>query len=85
MKDASSESITSAFGKYYAQRYRRVQAQFDRSHLLSKVLVGQPNETVRPSVMIVGAGLSGLLLAILLEQINIPYHIFERAKELRPL
>ncbi|KAF9082625.1 hypothetical protein BGX27_004443, partial [Mortierella sp. AM989] len=41
MKDASSESITSAFEKYYVQRYHRVQAQFDRSHLLSKILSGQ--------------------------------------------
>ncbi|KAF9083986.1 hypothetical protein BGX27_003953, partial [Mortierella sp. AM989] len=41
MKDASSESITSAFGKYYAQRYHRVQAQFNRSHTLSKILLGQ--------------------------------------------
>ncbi|KAF9080763.1 hypothetical protein BGX27_005287, partial [Mortierella sp. AM989] len=41
MKDASSESITSAFGEYYAQRFHRAQAQFDRSHTLSKVLLGQ--------------------------------------------
>ncbi|KAF9106487.1 hypothetical protein BGX27_009142 [Mortierella sp. AM989] len=40
-------------------------------------------EKARPVVMIAGAGLGGLLLAILLEQINIPYHIFERSKELR--
>ncbi|KAF9114063.1 hypothetical protein BGX27_000194 [Mortierella sp. AM989] len=105
MKDASSESITSAFEKYYEQRYRHAQARFDRSHMLSKVLLGQKfiermmrqvmfkympiwmlrRETVRPSVIIIGAGFGGLLLAVLLEQINIPYHIFERAKELRPL
>ncbi|KAF9355562.1 hypothetical protein BGX26_006409 [Mortierella sp. AD094] len=46
----------------------------------------EPNqEKIRPAVLIVGGGLSGLLLGILLEQINIPYHIFERAKELRCL
>ncbi|KAF9350388.1 hypothetical protein BGX26_011423 [Mortierella sp. AD094] len=42
-------------------------------------------EKTLPVVMIAGAGLGGLLLAILLEQINIPYHIFERARELRTL
>ncbi|KAF9094516.1 hypothetical protein BGX27_001411 [Mortierella sp. AM989] len=45
----------------------------------------QSKGDARPSVMIVGAGFSGLLLAILLEQINVPYHIYERAKELCPL
>ncbi|KAG0354059.1 hypothetical protein BGZ54_001869 [Gamsiella multidivaricata] len=38
-----------------------------------------------PTVMIVGAGLGGLLLAILFERANIPYHIYERATVLRPL
>ncbi|KAF9433071.1 hypothetical protein BGZ76_009919 [Entomortierella beljakovae] len=37
------------------------------------------------SVIIVGAGLGGLMLGILFEQIGIPYHIFERASEVRPL
>ncbi|KAF9350090.1 hypothetical protein BGX26_011682 [Mortierella sp. AD094] len=39
----------------------------------------------RPDVLIIGAGIGGLTLAILLEQINIPYHIFERASEVKPL
>ncbi|KAF8955866.1 hypothetical protein BGZ46_002523 [Entomortierella lignicola] len=38
-----------------------------------------------PTVMIVGAGIGGLMLGILLEQINVPYHIFERATAVRPL
>ncbi|KAF9352104.1 hypothetical protein BGX26_010015 [Mortierella sp. AD094] len=38
-----------------------------------------------PTVMIVGAGLGGLLLGTLLERISIPYHIFERATVVRPL
>ncbi|KAF9354931.1 hypothetical protein BGX34_010753 [Mortierella sp. NVP85] len=38
-----------------------------------------------PSVLIVGGGLGGLMLGLLLERINIPYHIFERAAEPRPL
>ncbi|KAF8923629.1 hypothetical protein BGZ58_002718, partial [Dissophora ornata] len=39
----------------------------------------------QPTVMIVGAGLGGLMLGILFERINIPYHIYERASELRAL
>ncbi|KAF9160882.1 hypothetical protein BGX20_002359, partial [Mortierella sp. AD010] len=39
----------------------------------------------KPMVIIIGAGLSGLLLGVLLDQIDIPYHIYERAKEIRPL
>ncbi|KAG0368416.1 hypothetical protein BGZ54_001990 [Gamsiella multidivaricata] len=38
-----------------------------------------------PDVLIAGAGLGGLLLAALLERVDIPYQIFERASELRSL
>ncbi|KAG0358200.1 hypothetical protein BGZ54_010544 [Gamsiella multidivaricata] len=38
-----------------------------------------------PAVMIVGGGLGGLLMATLLERADIPYHIYERAGELRAL
>ncbi|KAF9161948.1 hypothetical protein BGX20_001934 [Mortierella sp. AD010] len=44
-----------------------------------------PMTTLRLEVFIIGAGIAGLTLAILLEQINVPYHIFERASEVRPL
>ncbi|KAF9338645.1 hypothetical protein BGZ91_008314 [Linnemannia elongata] len=37
------------------------------------------------NVMIIGAGLAGLLLAILLDKAGIPYQIYERAKEVKPL
>ncbi|KAF9171844.1 hypothetical protein BGX21_006472 [Mortierella sp. AD011] len=40
---------------------------------------------VTPAVLIVGGGIGGLMLATLFERINISYHIFERAKELRSL
>ena len=36
-------------------------------------------------VLIVGAGLSGLLLAQLLESANIEYHVYERASKIKPL
>ncbi|KAI7824105.1 hypothetical protein BC939DRAFT_450580 [Gamsiella multidivaricata] len=39
----------------------------------------------KPHVLIVGAGLAGLMLALLLEKADIPYQIFERAAKIRPL
>ncbi|KAF9170396.1 hypothetical protein BGX20_009019 [Mortierella sp. AD010] len=38
-----------------------------------------------PYVMIVGAGIAGLFLAILLDRINVPYEIYERSAEPLPL
>ncbi|GJJ74444.1 hypothetical protein EMPS_06802 [Entomortierella parvispora] len=43
------------------------------------------DEQVQLKVIIVGAGIGGLLLAILLEKIGLDYDIFERSKEVRPL
>jgi flavin-dependent dehydrogenase len=37
------------------------------------------------SIKIVGAGIAGLFLAILLDKAGIPYEIYERAKEVKPL
>ncbi|KAF9901574.1 hypothetical protein EC991_005996 [Linnemannia zychae] len=39
----------------------------------------------KPTVLIVGAGLGGLLLGALLEKSNVPYIIFERATVVKPL
>ncbi|KAF9358717.1 hypothetical protein BGX26_001056 [Mortierella sp. AD094] len=44
-----------------------------------------PTRSVGPAVIIVGEGLGGLSLGALFERINVPYHIFERAAEVRPL
>ncbi|KAF9024308.1 hypothetical protein BGZ52_011123 [Haplosporangium bisporale] len=41
--------------------------------------------TKKPKVIIVGAGLGGITLGILLEKAGIPYEIFERAPEVKPL
>ncbi|KAG0003373.1 hypothetical protein BGZ65_001771 [Modicella reniformis] len=38
-----------------------------------------------PKVLIAGAGLGGLFLAILLEKAGIPYHIYERTSTVKPL
>lgn len=39
----------------------------------------------QPTVIIVGAGLGGLMLAALLERVDIPYLILERATSFKPL
>lgn len=38
-----------------------------------------------PHVLISGAGLAGLFLGILLERAGIPFDIYERAEEVKPL
>lgn len=38
-----------------------------------------------PFVLIAGAGLGGLTMALLLEQANINYAVFERAAKVKPL
>ncbi|KAF9374045.1 hypothetical protein CPC16_001521, partial [Podila verticillata] len=42
-------------------------------------------ELKKPKVMIVGAGIGGVTLALLLHKANIPFSLFERAKEVKPL
>ncbi|KAG0278864.1 hypothetical protein BGZ96_002206 [Linnemannia gamsii] len=39
----------------------------------------------RPKVLIIGAGLGGLTLGMLLEKASIPFEIYERASEVKPL
>ncbi|KAG0054780.1 hypothetical protein BGZ83_010456 [Gryganskiella cystojenkinii] len=41
------------------------------------------SDRVRPKVVIAGAGIGGLFLAIVLERAGIPYDIFERASEVK--
>jgi hypothetical protein len=38
-----------------------------------------------PHVLIIGAGMAGLYLAILLEEANISYQLFERTTKIKPL
>lgn len=46
----------------------------------------KPNENKsKPMVLIVGAGLGGLLLGALLEKAGVPFKIFERASVVKPL
>ncbi|KAG0079271.1 hypothetical protein BGZ90_003109 [Linnemannia elongata] len=44
-----------------------------------------PMYNKRPKVLIVGAGLAGLTLGMLLHKANIPFEIYERAAEVKPL
>ncbi|KAF9349996.1 hypothetical protein BGX26_011762 [Mortierella sp. AD094] len=47
--------------------------------------MSEPVDTPIPTVIIVGAGIGGLMLGAVLERANISYHILERATELRSL
>ncbi|KAG0007430.1 hypothetical protein BGZ80_004662, partial [Entomortierella chlamydospora] len=47
--------------------------------------MSEPADTPISTVIIVGAGLDGLILGAILETANISYHILERASELRSL
>ncbi|KAF9436497.1 hypothetical protein BGZ76_003752 [Entomortierella beljakovae] len=47
--------------------------------------MAQTQSTAKPEVLIIGAGIAGLMMGLLFEQINIPYHIYERASEVKPL
>jgi len=39
----------------------------------------------RPKIIIVGAGIAGLMMGILLDKMDIPYQILERAPKVKPL
>ncbi|KAG0034492.1 hypothetical protein BGZ81_004524 [Podila clonocystis] len=43
------------------------------------------NDDLPVKVIISGAGLAGLFLALLLEKLGTPYHLFERSPEIKPL
>ncbi|KAF9415981.1 hypothetical protein BGZ76_004725 [Entomortierella beljakovae] len=45
----------------------------------------QSRASKNPEILIVGAGIAGLMMALLLEQIGFPYHVFERAGVMKPL
>ncbi|KAG0300253.1 hypothetical protein BGZ97_003324, partial [Linnemannia gamsii] len=48
-------------------------------------LAQMEHSSEKPTVLIVGAGLGGLMLGVLLEKQGVPYTIFERASSVKPL
>ncbi|KAF9977702.1 hypothetical protein BGZ65_007299 [Modicella reniformis] len=41
MKDWTQKSITGSFKEYYKQRFRRVNEQFEGSHMMARTMIGQ--------------------------------------------
>ena len=66
-------------------RARRPVDEFDDSPIKYPSQLPPNSDGKNPHVLIVGAGLSGLLLAILLDKAGIPYEIYERAASVKPL
>lgn len=54
-------------------------------HSFSPMDSNQPSDAKPLNVLIVGAGLAGLLFAIVLDRAGIPYQIYERAAIVKPL
>ncbi|KAG0264609.1 hypothetical protein BG011_006455 [Mortierella polycephala] len=52
---------------------------------MSSATFSSTKPTGKPKVLIVGAGLAGLTLAILLDKANVPYDVYERASEVKTL
>ncbi|KAF8981041.1 hypothetical protein BGZ52_003347 [Haplosporangium bisporale] len=53
--------------------------------IVSELIDHHSTDHSKPKVLIAGAGLGGLTLAILLKKAGIPFEIFERQQELKPL
>ena len=66
-------------------RARKPADEFDDSPIKYPSQLPPKSHGKSPNVMIVGAGLGGLLLAILLDKAGIPYEIYERAPSVKPL
>ncbi|GJJ68653.1 hypothetical protein EMPS_00999 [Entomortierella parvispora] len=66
-------------------RVRKPVDEFDDASLKYPSQLPPKSDGRTPHVMIVGAGLAGLFLAILLDKAGIPYEIYERAPAVRPL
>ncbi|KAG0339233.1 hypothetical protein BG005_003514, partial [Podila minutissima] len=69
-------------------RLMRVQGQCNRNGEYCKQPPLTPEglaNTQKPMVLIVGAGIGGLTLGLLLKRGGVPFQIYERAKEIRPL
>ncbi|KAF9387531.1 hypothetical protein CPB97_002432 [Podila verticillata] len=86
--DAPSPSeIDDIFKEYRAERYPVAKESFEASQLFTKTLgkrsVSEDDD--RPKVLIAGAGIGGLTLALLLKKAGVRFQILERATEIKPL
>lgn len=59
--------------------------EFDESPVKYPSKLPPSSDGKTPHVIIVGAGIGGLFLAILLDKAEIPYEIFERSSSVKPL
>jgi len=66
-------------------RARKPVDEFDDTPIKYPSQLPPKSDGKNPHVIIVGAGLAGLFLAILLDKAGIPYKIYERAASVKPL
>jgi len=66
-------------------RVRKPVDEFDETPSKYPSKLPPKSDGKTPHVIIVGAGIGGLFLAILLDRAGIPYEIYERAPSVRPL
>ncbi|KAG0038794.1 hypothetical protein BGZ83_002995, partial [Gryganskiella cystojenkinii] len=66
-------------------RARKPIDEFDETPAKHPSKFPPPSDGKTPYVIIVGAGIGGLFLAVLFEKVGIRYEIFERASEVKPL
>jgi len=65
-------------------RVRKPVDEFDETPAKHPSKFPPPSDGKTPYVIIIGAGIGGLFLAILLDRAGIRYDIFERAQEVKP-
>ncbi|KAG0281204.1 hypothetical protein BGZ95_006030 [Linnemannia exigua] len=86
----SFENIKTALSKFKEERFDAVKEQYPQSYISAKLIFGHRTYFFTWTEHVsersnAGAGLGGLFLGILLEKAGIPYEIFERSAEIKPL
>ncbi|KAG0038842.1 hypothetical protein BGZ83_002975 [Gryganskiella cystojenkinii] len=66
-------------------RVHKPKDEFDETPIKYPSKLPPSSDGKNPHVMIVGAGLAGLFLAILLDKAGIPYEVYERSASVKPL
>ncbi|KAF9584215.1 hypothetical protein BGW38_007208 [Lunasporangiospora selenospora] len=81
----SQEDIREGNGNNRSRRWQSLPQREKEGQGLSGSKKIQQQLPTPPNVLIVGAGLAGLMLGLLLEKAQIPYTILERARAIKPL